>query len=100
MPPPLPFKAKVVVSWAGEEEGDLGFLENEVVEVYLFVDDSWWSGKLRRNGAEGIFPKEYVQVLESSMSNSTSETSFQKPELRSKSPYKLLSRLPAYDSSL
>ncbi len=44
MPPALPFKAKVVVSWAGEEEGDLGFLENEVVEVYLFVDDSWWSG--------------------------------------------------------
>ncbi|KAJ9104862.1 hypothetical protein QFC19_003823 [Naganishia cerealis] len=99
MPPALPFKAKVVVSWAGEEEGDLGFLENEVVEVYLFVDDSWWSGKLRRNGAEGIFPKEYVKVMESNMSNSTSETSLaQKPDLRSKSPYKLLSRLGTYES--
>lgn len=103
MPPRLPFKAKVVVSWAGEEEGDLGFLENEVVEVYLFVDSSWWSGKLRRNGAEGIFPKEYVKVMESSVSNSASETLLaQKNDPRSKSPYKQqrLSGYESYDNSV
>lgn len=94
MPPRPPFKAKVVVSWAGEEDGDLGFLENEVVEVYLFVDDSWWSGRLRRNGAEGIFPKEYVQVLESSVSSSPSEASLGRSD-RAKSPYKL-TRLAVY----
>lgn len=55
--PPLPFKVKTVVSWAGEEDGDLGFMENEIVEVYSIVDESWWSGKLRRNNAEGIFQK-------------------------------------------
>lgn len=32
--PPLPFKVKTIVSWAGEEEGDLGFMENEIVQVF------------------------------------------------------------------
>ncbi|CAK9435832.1 uncharacterized protein LODBEIA_P04960 [Lodderomyces beijingensis] len=61
--PPLPFKVKTNVSWPGEEEGDLGFLENELIQVFSIVDDSWWSGKLRRNGAEGIFPKDYVEIV-------------------------------------
>ena len=25
---------KTIVSWAGEEEGDLGFMENEIVQVF------------------------------------------------------------------
>ncbi|KAG5417617.1 hypothetical protein I9W82_005253 [Candida metapsilosis] len=62
--PPLPFKVKTTVSWPGEESGDLGFLENELIQVFSIVDESWWSGKLRRNGAEGIFPREYVSVME------------------------------------
>lgn len=62
--PPLPFKVKTTVSWAGEQEGDLGFIENEVIDVYSIVDDSWWNGKLRRNKAEGIFPKDYVKIME------------------------------------
>ena len=62
--PPLPFKVKTTVSWPGEESGDLGFLENELIQVFSIVDESWWSGKLRRNGAEGIFPREYVTIME------------------------------------
>ncbi|KAI5957942.1 hypothetical protein KGF57_002750 [Candida theae] len=62
--PPLPFKVKTTVSWPGEESGDLGFLENELIQVFSIVDESWWSGKLRRNGAEGIFPREYVSIME------------------------------------
>ncbi|KAI3404346.2 hypothetical protein KGF56_002866 [Candida oxycetoniae] len=71
--PPLPFKVKAKVSWAGEEPGDLGFLENELIQVFSIVDESWWSGKLRRNGAEGIFPKDYVEIIEQySLPNSSS----------------------------
>lgn len=62
--PPLPFKVKTTVSWPGEESGDLGFVENELIQVFSIVDESWWSGKLRRNGAEGIFPREYVTIME------------------------------------
>lgn len=69
--PPLPFKVKTTVSWAGEQDGDLGFLENEVIEVFAIVDDSWWNGKLRRNKSEGIFPKDYVKVLEQTSQTNT-----------------------------
>ena len=60
----FPFKVKALVSWAGEEDGDLGFLENEIIEVFSEVDDSWWHGRLKRNGMEGIFPQEYVKVVD------------------------------------
>lgn len=60
----FPFKVKALVSWAGEEHGDLGFLENEIIEVFSEVDDSWWHGRLKRNGMEGIFPQEYVKVVD------------------------------------
>ncbi|KAI5969237.1 hypothetical protein CANMA_001684 [Candida margitis] len=69
--PPLPFKVKTTVSWPGEESGDLGFLENELIQVFSIVDESWWSGKLRRNGAEGIFPREYVSIMEEDSSRTT-----------------------------
>lgn len=72
----FPLKARTKISWAGEEEGDLGFIENEVLEVFSFVDESWWCGRLKRNGAEGIFPKEYVEVIETELKHSESSNSF------------------------
>lgn len=55
--------AKTKVLWTGEQDGDLGFLENEVVRVFNIVDDLWWQGSLLRNGAEGIFPRDFVEVI-------------------------------------
>lgn len=72
--PQVPFLAKAQVSWSGEEEGDLGFLENEVIKVFHIVDDLWWQGQLTRNGNEGIFPKDFVRVVEDSRSNSAIPT--------------------------
>ncbi|CAN3374770.1 hypothetical protein DIURU_002251 [Diutina rugosa] len=62
--PEFPFRAKTLVAWAAEEKGDLGFLEHEIIEVLSAVDGEWWSGRLRRNNAEGIFPKQYVEVID------------------------------------
>ncbi|KAK6462571.1 hypothetical protein DFJ63DRAFT_163055 [Scheffersomyces coipomensis] len=78
--PHPPFKVKTIVSWAGEEDGDLGFIENEVIEVFSIVDESWWSGKLRRNNAEGIFPRDYVEILEEKLSHSSSNISLTTPK--------------------
>ncbi|KAI5951277.1 hypothetical protein KGF54_004351 [Candida jiufengensis] len=77
--PSLPFKVKTKVSWPGEESGDLGFVENEMIQVFSIVDESWWSGKLRRNGAEGIFPKDYVEILEDKLSNNSSNSNLSTP---------------------
>lgn len=72
--PPLPFLAKTKVSWTGEQDEDLGFLENEIVKVFNVVDELWWQGSLSRNGAEGIFPKDFVDVLPPSQSGSAQPT--------------------------
>ncbi|KAI5963817.1 uncharacterized protein KGF55_002697 [Candida pseudojiufengensis] len=77
--PSLPFKVKTKISWPGEESGDLGFMENEMIHVLSIVDESWWSGKLRRNGAEGIFPKDYVEILEDKSSNNSSNSNLATP---------------------
>lgn len=60
MLPQVPFLAKTIVSWTGEQDGDLGFLENEMVKVFHIVDELWWQGSLLRNGAEGMFPKDFA----------------------------------------
>ncbi|CUM54521.1 uncharacterized protein AC631_02280 [Debaryomyces fabryi] len=86
--PPLPFKVKTKISWAGEEDGDLGFIENEIVEVYSVVDDSWWNGKLRRNGAEGIFPKAYVEIIEDKLGHNSSSTSLVNTPTKPNTPLK------------
>lgn len=72
--PQLPFLAKTKVSWTGEQDEDLGFLENEIVKVFNFVDELWWQGSLSRNGAEGIFPKDFVTVLPPSQNGSAQPT--------------------------
>lgn len=72
--PQLPFLAKTKVSWTGEQDEDLGFLENEIVKVFNFVDEQWWQGSLSRNGAEGIFPKDFVDVLPPSQNGSAQPT--------------------------
>lgn len=86
--PPLPFKVKTNVSWPGEEDGDLGFIENEVIEVYSIVDESWWSGKLRRNNAEGIFPKEYVDIIQDKFPKSSSRSSLNNTSSKPHTPIK------------
>lgn len=70
-----PFKVKTKVSWAGEEEGDLGFVDNEIIDVFAYEDSNWWIGKLRRNKKEGVFPKDYVEVIEPNLSHSGSNLS-------------------------
>lgn len=64
-PPSVPFKARSTHLWAGEVKGDLGFVEGDVVEVLSIVDDLWWMGRLMRNNLQGIFPADFVKVVDS-----------------------------------
>lgn len=84
MDPQVPFLAKAKVSWSGEEEGDLGFLENEIIKVFHIVDELWWQGLLSRNGNEGIFPKEFVNIVVDSRSNSQVPTPTKTGQQRSR----------------
>lgn len=48
-----------------QTEGDLCFQKDDKIEVIQRTDDQndWWTGKLCRTGATGIFPGNYVAIL-------------------------------------
>lgn len=46
----------------GEQGDELSFSEGDVIQLLEYVEDEWASGKL--NGHVGIFPLNYVEVLE------------------------------------
>ncbi|CAO1423565.1 unnamed protein product [Diamesa hyperborea] len=43
-----------------ENPGELGFKENDIIQLITKVDDNWFEGKV--NGTQGYFPQSYVQV--------------------------------------
>ena len=43
----------------GEEE--LNLKDGDIITVVMKEDSTWWRGKL--DGKEGMFPRQYVEVL-------------------------------------
>lgn len=66
-PPPPPSKpviahAKALYKYAAADDRDLGFERDDKIAVFEYMNDDWWMGKNQRTGAEGIFPKNYVEI--------------------------------------
>lgn len=68
-PPPPPPPAKPVVARAralyryqAADDRDLSFERDDQIAVHEYMNDDWWMGRNERTGAEGIFPKSYVQI--------------------------------------
>ncbi|GIZ47358.1 hypothetical protein CKM354_001045100 [Cercospora kikuchii] len=65
--PRFPCWCKATYSWGGETKKDLGFIEGDLIEALNAGDGSWWMGRLRRDPrAIGLFPSNFVTVLEES----------------------------------
>ncbi|XP_070503404.1 endophilin-A isoform X1 [Chironomus tepperi] len=43
-----------------ENPGELGFKENDVIQLLQRIDENWYEGKL--NGKSGYFPQTYVEI--------------------------------------
>ncbi|KAL9119414.1 MAG: hypothetical protein Q9187_004031 [Circinaria calcarea] len=66
LPTRFPCWCRAIYSWGGETKKDLGFVEGDLIECLNAGDGSWWMGRLRRDKrAMGLFPSNFVQVLES-----------------------------------
>ncbi|KAK6088186.1 SH3 domain-containing protein [Seiridium cupressi] len=66
-PPPPPSKpiiahAKALYKYAAADDRDLSFERDDKIAVFEYMNDDWWMGKNQRTGAEGIFPKNYVEI--------------------------------------
>ncbi|KAI1079607.1 SH3 domain-containing protein [Whalleya microplaca] len=66
-PPPPPQKpvvahAKALYKYQAADDRDLSFERDDKIAVHEYMNDDWWMGRNLRTGAEGIFPKNYVQI--------------------------------------
>ena len=66
LPTRFPCWCRATYSWGGESKRDLGFIEGDLIECLNAGDGSWWMGRLRRNKATGLFPSNFVKVLDAS----------------------------------
>ncbi|XP_071470720.1 SH3 domain-containing protein 19 isoform X3 [Marmota flaviventris] len=55
-------KAKALYDFQGENEDELSFKAGDIITELESVDDDWMSGELM--GKSGIFPKNYVHILQ------------------------------------
>lgn len=80
LPTRFPCWCRATYSWGGETKRDLGFVEGDLIECLNAGDGSWWMGRLRRDKRSmGLFPSNFVQVLDDSfrpMSRVTSPMAF------------------------
>jgi hypothetical protein len=66
-PPPPPAKpviarARALYKYQAADDRDLTFEREDQIAVHEYMNDDWWMGRNERTGAEGIFPKNYVQI--------------------------------------
>ena len=67
LPPSFPCWCRATYSWGGETKKDLGFIEGDLIEALNAGDGLWWMGRLRRDPrAIGLFPSNFVKVLDES----------------------------------
>ncbi|KZZ91877.1 SH3 domain protein [Ascosphaera apis ARSEF 7405] len=71
--PPVLSIASAVYAYHPTDAGDLELHPNDRVQVIEHMNNDWWRGRNERTGAEGIFPRTYVNVIEdkSTMAMST-----------------------------
>ncbi|KFY32013.1 hypothetical protein V493_00605 [Pseudogymnoascus sp. VKM F-4281 (FW-2241)] len=91
-PPGLPSRfpcwCRAVYSWGGESKKDLGFIEGDLIECLNAGDGSWWMGRLRRDKrVMGLFPSNFVQVLDDSFQPASRATSPMPDRSPSPNPY-------------
>lgn len=46
------------------EDNELTFAEGDKIVNIDFVDEDWWLGELEKNGEKGLFPSNYVELVQ------------------------------------
>ncbi|TKA62563.1 hypothetical protein B0A49_10171, partial [Cryomyces minteri] len=56
--------ATALYAYNPTDAGDLALQPNDTIKVSEYMNAEWWKGQNTRTGAEGIFPRSYVKVVE------------------------------------
>src|ERR1700709_2453886 len=88
LPNRFPCWCRAVYSWGGETDRDLGFIEGDLIECMNAGDGSWWMGRLRRDKRMmGLFPSNFVEVLDDSFRPASRASSPMPDRTPSPSPF-------------
>lgn len=68
-PPPPPGKpviahARALYRYTASDARDCSFERDDAIEVHEYMNADWWMGRNARTGAEGIFPRNYVEIVD------------------------------------
>uniref|UniRef100_A0A1Y9IVM6 SH3 domain-containing protein n=1 Tax=Anopheles minimus TaxID=112268 RepID=A0A1Y9IVM6_9DIPT len=66
-------RCKVIYSYQENKADELTLAVGDVVEVFGEIEEGWWRGKL--NGRVGVFPSNFVEIIESVSPKSSSRKS-------------------------
>ncbi|KAL7621271.1 protein that induces appearance of [PIN+] prion when overproduced [Parahypoxylon ruwenzoriense] len=59
---PIIAHAKALYKYQAADDRDLSFERDDKIAVHEYMNDDWWMGRNTRTNAEGIFPKNYVEI--------------------------------------
>ncbi|THH27533.1 hypothetical protein EUX98_g6653 [Antrodiella citrinella] len=62
--------AVVQYDYEAQDDNELTLLEGQLIEQIDFIDDGWWAG-IDPNGKTGIFPANYVELVDERLASST-----------------------------
>lgn len=84
----FPCWVRAKFSFGGESKHDLGFIEGDLIECLNAGDGSWWMGRLWRDKRmKGLFPSNFVEVLDESFRPAVRGSSPQVERSPSTSPF-------------
>lgn len=57
-------RATALFDFDVENDGELGFKEGETIKLTKRIDDNWLEGSTVSSNGSGMFPANYVEVIE------------------------------------
>lgn len=60
---PVLCRARALYKYNAQDSRDCSFDKDDRIDVYEYMNADWWMGRNCRTGAEGIFPRNYVEQL-------------------------------------
>ncbi|CAG5135714.1 unnamed protein product, partial [Candidula unifasciata] len=66
-------RCKVLFEYKKENDDELELAVGDIVDFHKEVEDGWWEGSI--NGRQGVFPSNFVEILDETASSGESVTS-------------------------
>ncbi|KAI1318165.1 Increased rDNA silencing protein [Mortierella claussenii] len=80
-------QAKALFDCMGDEESELTFHEGDILtDVRETSEDGWLHGRLERTGEEGLFPDNYVEIIQAKPETAVSSNVVPLPQLPTRVP--------------